>query len=688
MQINSKSFASHIIGLSVASVLGLSSSISNAAGLTVEKLNQLDSVHSAAVSPNGEFLVYGHKKVSGKEKLSNLYLKSLNGEGGPDLQLTSHSSTESDVVWTHDSKAIFFLSARSGSSQVWKLNLSGGEAIQVTDLERPINGIKLSPDDKKLALTLSVFPDCADLACSKNRLDELKKTPNKGREYTQLMVRHWDTWKNGTFNHLFVADLVENRIAKLTDLTKGLETDVPAKPFAGMEEVSFSSDSKSIVYSAKAPSNDQAWHTNYDLWQVSLDTNQTVNLTKDNLAWDAQPIFSNDGRYMAYTAMTKPGAEADRFAVMLKDLVTGKVKEVAPLWDRSVRSIAFAPDSRNLYVTAQDVGQVSVFVINIQFGDIKSLHSDGSSSIVGISGDNIIISKKDLANPSDLYSLSSDGATLTPLTQVNKDKLANVEFGEYSQFNFKGWNDEQVHGYWVKPVGFKSGQKYPIAFLIHGGPQGSFGNNFSTRWNPQLWASAGYGVVMIDFHGSTGYGQQFTDSISQDWGGKPLEDLQKGFAAVTKQQTWLDSDNACALGGSYGGYMVNWIAGNWSDQFKCLVNHAGLFDMRMFYGVTEELWFAEREFGGSYMAAKENYEKFNPANFVENWKTPMLVIHGEKDFRVPYGQGLAAFTVLQRKNIESKLLMFPDENHWILSGDNKVQWYQNVLGWMDKHTNK
>jgi len=675
-----------IIGVSLICSLSFIGSTVNAAGLTVEKLNQLDSVHSAAVSPSGEFLVYGHQQVNGTTKVSNLYLKRLNQSNSQDVQLTNHSTKENSVVWSANNDAIYFLSSRSGTSQVWKLSLKGGEAIQLTDLAVPVDGLKLSPNDQKIALTLSVFPDCTELACTKERLAKLADKPNQGREYTQLMVRHWDTWKDGRFNHLFIGDVQGKAIVNLVDVTKALHTDVPAKPFAGMEEVSFSADGQRVVYSAKAPSKDQAWQTNYDLWQVDLAAGKTTNLTEDNKAWDAMPVFSSDGRYMAYAAMSKPRAEADRFAVMIKDLVTGKVKEVAPLWDRSVRSIAFAPDSRNLFVTAQDVGQVSVFVINIQFGDIKTLHSEGSSSIVGISNDNVIISKKDLRSPADLYSLSTDGVTLTPLTQVNKQKLADVEFGEYSQFNFKGWNDETVHGYWVKPAGFKANKKYPIAFLIHGGPQGSFGNNFSTRWNPQLWAGAGYGVVMIDFHGSTGYGQQFTDSITQDWGGKPLEDLQKGLAAVTKQQSWLDGDNACALGGSYGGYMVNWIAGNWSDRFKCLVNHAGLFDMRMFYGVTEELWFAEQEFGGSYMTAKDNYETFNPINYIGNWKTPMLVIHGEKDFRVPYGQGLAAFTVLQRKNIDSKLLMFPGENHWILNGDNKAQWYKNVLGWMDTYT--
>lgn len=659
--------------------------ITMAKGFDVRTLTNLDSVHSSAVSPDGNTLVYGFKQVNDGKSVSNLYLKSLNTKT-QDKQLTNNTSTEHSVVFSSDNKSVYFLSSRSGSSQVWQLPLTGGEAIQVTDLPLNVDGFKLSSDGKHIVLTMAVFNECNDLKCSSEKFAQIASKPNAGKVYDQLMVRHWDTWNDGSYKHLFVGGLNGKTITQVTDITKGLATDIPAKPFSGMEEVSFTPDNQAIVYSAKAPSKDQAMHTNFDLWQVKLDGKDRVNLTEKNKAWDAHPTFSPDGRYMAYAAMSKPGAESDRFAIMLKDLVTGTVKEVAPLWDRSVRQMAFAPDSRNLIVTAQDVGQVSLFMINIQFGDIKQIQSDGSAGIVGVADKDIVISKKALNNPGQLYKVSFDGNHIEQLTDINKEKLKDIDFGQFSQFSFKGWNDETVYGYWVKPAGFKPGQKYPMAFLIHGGPQGSFGNSWSTRWNPQLWAGAGYGVVMIDFHGSTGYGQDFTDSINQDWGGKPLEDLQKGMAAVVKQQPWLDGNNACALGASYGGYMVNWIAGNWSDQFKCLVNHAGLFDMRMFYNVTEELWFPSTDFGGSYAAVSKNYEKFNPVNYVENWKTPMLVIHGEKDFRVPYGQGLAAFTVLQSKNIDSQLIVFPQENHWILNDENKVQWYDAVLNWMNKYT--
>jgi dipeptidyl aminopeptidase/acylaminoacyl peptidase len=671
-----------IHGLLLASIV-LAPVASIAKGFDVKTLTTLDSIHSGAVSPNGEYVVYGLKKIINDTKKSDLYLQNLTQTDKPIKQLTNHKLSESNVVWAHDNNAIYFLSERRNNSQIWMLPLTGGEAIQVTDFDVAVDAFKLSPDGNSIVATMTVFNECETLICSANKLKAMAEKPTAGKVYNQLMVRHWDTWKNGSFSHLFVGKLAKNKVKSVIDITKGLATDTPS-----MTNVTFTPDSKSIVYSAKAPGKDQSDHTNYDLWQAAIDGSKTTNLTVDNLAWDAKPVFSDDGRYMAYAAMEKPMAESDRFAIMLKDLVTGTVKEVAPLWDRSVREIQFAPDSRNLVVTAQDLGQVSVFLINIQFGDIKQISNEGSASIVGISGTNAIISKKSLSNPGQLYSLSLDGAHLQAITDINSDKLKNVEFGQYSQFSFKGWNDETVYGYWVKPAGFKAGEKYPIAFLIHGGPQGSFGNNFSTRWNPQLWAGAGYGVVMIDFHGSTGYGQQFTQSINQDWGGKPLEDLQKGLDAVTKQQPWLDANNACALGASYGGYMVNWIEGNWSDKFKCLVNHAGLFDMRMFYNVTEESWFPNYDFGGSYQQVPDSYEKFNPVKFVNNWKTPMLVIHGEKDFRVPYGQSLAAFTVLQKNNIDSKLIIFPEENHWISNNDNKIQWYNNVLSWMNKYTKK
>ncbi|MCL1048227.1 S9 family peptidase [Shewanella abyssi] len=656
---------------------------------TVQQLVKINKLHSAVLSNDGTKVVYAVKNVDTNGKgSSDLYIQDVNSSTANAKQLTQFAGTEHSVAFGPNDNSIYFIAARDGSSQIYQLPLEGGEAKQVSDFPLDVEGFKLANDGTQVVVNMRVFPDCTDLACSKDKFDAEAARTSTGREYKQLMVRHWDTWNDHSRSHLFVAQLNGKTVTTAVDVTAGLDTETPPKPFSGMEEVTFTPDGKFVVYSAKAPSKDQAWTTNYDLWQVSVDGGDVKNLTESNKAWDAHPIFSADGRYLAYLAMTKAGFEADRYRIMLRDTVTGQEKEIAPLWDRSPSSLAFGKDNKTLYVTAQDIGQVSIFEVNTQFGDIKTIYNEGSNSVVGISADKIVFSHKSLVEPGDLYSINLDGQNLSRLTEINKDKLAEIKFGEYQQFSFKGWNNEEVYGYWIKPSNYKAGEQYPIAFLVHGGPQGSFGNSFSSRWNAQLWAGAGYGVVMIDFHGSTGYGQAFTDSITQDWGGKPLEDLQKGLAAVTKQQKWLDGDRACALGGSYGGYMMNWIQGNWNDGFKCLINHAGLFDMRSMYYVTEELWFPEYEFGGTYDANKALYEKFNPVNYVENWQTPMMVIHGEKDFRVPYGQGLAAYTFMQRKGIPSELLIYPDENHWILNPDNLEQWYDNVLGWMDRWTEK
>ena len=671
--------------------VGIASTVqgSQTEDFTVQHLVKINKLHSAALSHDGDHLAYAIKKFDSKGKASSdLYIQDLSKVDSTVKQLTSGAGTEHNVAFSADDETLYFLADRNGSSQLYSLSLSGGEAVQLSDLPLDIEGFKLSLDTKQVVFSLRVFPDCKDLACSKAKFTAEEKRESTGREYKQLMVRHWDTWGDHSRSHLFVAQLNGEKISTAVDVTAGLDTETPPKPFSGMEEVTFTPDGKHVVYSAKFPSKDQAWTTNYDLWQVSVSGGKAVNLTEDNKAWDAQPTYSADGRYLAYLAMTKPGFEADRYRIMLRDTVTDQEKEFAPLWDRSPKAIAFGKDNRTLYVTAQNVGQVSIFEVNTQFGDVKALFDDGSNSMVGVTNDKIIFKHKSLDKPDDLHRINLDGQGTKRLTNVNKENLAKIKFGEFEQFSFKGWNDEKVHGYWIKPTNYQMGKQYPIAFLVHGGPQGSFGNSFSRRWNAQLWAGAGYGVVMIDFHGSTGYGQAFTDSITKDWGGKPLEDLQKGFAAVMKQQQWLDGNRVCALGGSYGGYMMNWIQGNWSDGFNCLVNHAGLFDMRSMYYVTEELWFPEYEFGGTYRDNKALYEQFNPVNFVENWKTPMLVIHGEQDFRVPYGQGLAAFSVMQRKGIPSELLIYPDENHWILNPDNLEQWYAKVLGWMDRWTEK
>jgi len=669
----------------------------NADVFTVEKLNQLNQLHDVTVSPKGDSLIYGIKKGSSS---TDDHLYSQNIKTGKVNQLTSHAKSEHNVVWADDAKSIYFLSSRNGSSQIWQLPLTGGEAKQISDLPIDINGFKLSKNGQTFALSLTVKPGCKDLACTVSAKKADKEKQFNIRAYDELMVRHWDEWSTEYKNHLFVSYRNEQgKIETVQDIMTDWASDI-----AGIGQVALHPKGSSLVFSAKdsstkAAARDHSWTTNFDLFEVDLSKGQEqtffnlVNITSDNKAWDAQPIFSPNGRYLAYKAMKTPGYEADKFTLHVRDNRSGTVHSVVPKWDRSISSMSFSQDNKTVYVTAQDTGQKSIFAITHEFNEVNKVYNTGSTADVTLSNNKVFFTRHTLNTPKDIFSINKGGYDLKQLTDINKEKLNNVKFAEYQQFNFKGWNNETVHGYWLKPVNFEQDKKYPIAFLVHGGPQGSFGNMFHYRWNAQLWAAQGYGVVMIDFHGSTGYGQEFTHSISRDWGGKPLEDLQKGLDFIVADQPWLDGENACALGASYGGYMMNWIAGNWSERFKCLINHAGLFDMPSFYQSTEELWFPEYDMGGPLWGDKdgnisEDYNKFNPSAYVNNWQTPMLVIQGELDYRVPYAQSLGAFTTLQRKGIDSRLVMFPDEDHHIRKPDNLIVWYKEVFNWLAKYTNK
>lgn len=652
------------------------------APLTVEHLNQFNKLHDVVLSPDGRFLVYGQTNggFSPADTSSDLYLMDLSNLNKL-TRLTQSAGRESQLQWANDGQSIYFIANRSGTNQVWQLPLYGGEAMQITDLPLPVEGFKVSANNKHLALALSVKPGCQSLQCTLDAkaADAAKK--DTAMAFDQLMVRHWDSWLTPYRSHLHIAELGKGTVKNATNLMSEWNTDI-----AGMNEVAFTPDNENLVFSAKIPAEDQAWHTNYDIFKVAVSGGEKQNMTAENPAWDAQPSFSNDGRFMAYKAMSKPQAEADKFSLVLLDMVTGQRNELAPEFDRSISDYKFGPDNRTIYVTTQDVGQYSIYAINTSFGDVRKVYGDGTAGALNVASDKIVFTNHKLDMPPEVFQLGTDGGSLTQLTDINANWRKEVQFGDYEQFSFKGANDATVYGYLVKPWNFDAKKKYPMAFLVHGGPQGSFGNMFNERWNAQMYAAKGYAVVMVDFHGSTGYGQAFTDSISRDWGGKPLEDLRKGFDYIVQAQPWIDANRACALGASYGGYMMNWIAGNWPTGFKCLVNHAGLYDMPSFYGSTEELWFPEFDLGGPVWQAESDYQKFNPAALADKWQTPMLVIHGLKDYRVPYAQGLGAFTNLQRKGIDSRLVIFPDENHWILNKDNRVRWYNEVFQWLDKYT--
>ena len=671
-----------------------SPALAQARGLDVRDLVKLDRVSSPLLSPDGDVVVFAQRSVDPDLKASTaLYARNLlTRDASPPKRITPEGWNVNSPTFSNDGRILYFLSAKGGSQQLYAMPAAGGEPRQLTGFALDVDTYQLSPDGTRLAFSAATFAECgADLACTRRKLDERAADKASGRTYDQLFARHWDTWSDGRRNRLFLATLPAAGAAPIASaslLSGALDGDIPGKPFGDAGDYTWSPDGGHVVASVRVAGKAEPWSTNFDLYRLPLDGGAPVNLTEANKAWDAGPVYSADGATLFYRAMKRPGFEADRYAIMAMDVATGRTREIAPDWDRSPSSLKPSADGRSLYVAAQSVGEYPLFRIDIDSGEVTELVGDGTVSSFDVAGDTLALTRNTIDSGDTLYVAQGEGAGLRQITPTAAERLPDVEFGEYEQFTFKGAGNETVHGYVVKPAGFQEGRTYPVAFLIHGGPQGSFGNGWSYRWNPQTYAGQGFAVVMIDFHGSTGYGQAFTDAISGDWGGKPLVDLQKGWDAALARYDFLDGDRACALGASYGGYMVNWIAGQWNDPWKCLVNHNGVFDTRSMGLVTEELWFTEWEFGGTVAANPAAYEKFNPARHIDKWKVPMLVVAGQNDFRVPIDQSLSSFTALQRAGIESQLLYFPDENHWVLKPHNSILWHDTVNAWLKKHTSQ
>jgi dipeptidyl aminopeptidase/acylaminoacyl peptidase len=661
---------------------------------TAKDLVMLDRVSDPQVAPDGQSVVFTVRETNwdANKGATSLWRLALGAKESRAERITATGGNASSPRWAPDGKSLYFLSDRSGTNQVWRLGDGPGEARQVTQLPLEVGNFAVAPDGVHLALALEVFTDCGELACTQKRLEERSASKASGVDFQSLFIRHWDTWADGRRTQLFLAELNATGVVEEEPkrLTQGITGDVPSKPFGGDEEYAFAPDSGTLYFGVRIPGQSEPWSTNFDVYAVPTDGSAPPrNLTASNLAWDAFPLPSRDGKKLYYEAMKRAGFEADRFAIMELDLASGKTRVVDPDWDRSPGRLLLSPDGRTLYTTADDNGEHALFAIDIASGHVKRAAGGGNITDFSVAGSRLIFARDSMKSPTQLYALGGDGRALE-LTDFNNARLKDVVFSDFETFDFKGWNGDSVHGYVVKPYGYEPGKKYPVAFLIHGGPQGSWVNDFHYRWNPQTYAGAGFAVVAIDFHGSTGYGQAFTDAISGHWGDRPLEDLQKGWAAALAKFPYLAGDRACALGASYGGYMINWIAGNWtapeSGPWKCLVAHDGDFDNRMMAYGTEELWFSEWENGGTPWEHPESIERFNPADHVGDWKIPMLVIHSAKDYRIPVEQGIAAFTALQRRGIPSEFLYFPDENHWVLKPQNSLEWHATVERWIKKWT--
>ena len=646
--------------------------------MTAIDLQSLHRMGSPDISPDGRWAVFtvSNTDWAKNKRVNTLDLLDLTRPGAQPQPIRGAEKGH-DAAFGADG-SLWFLMPVGDQDQLFRMNI-GGKPVQVSNFKGDIGGFKIAPSGSEAVLWADRDLRCPDLNCASV---PPAKTIGSGRTYDQLFVRHWDTWETpGVRSRLFAFPIAGGKLSGAGVPIEGnLVGDSPSKPFGGGEEIAFSPDGRTVYFALREAGRTEELSTNLDIFAAPADGSAPpVNLTAANKATDTQPTMSPDGRTLAYVAMARPGYESDRTVLMLRDLASGTVRPLTQAWDRSVGSIEWAKDGRSLFVTAEDTLETPVFRIDAATGQVTRLTADGNfGNVHALAGGSALATMNSIRAPDDLYRI--DGTRVTQLTNLNGALLAQLDPVTFTKFSFKGANNDTVWGWTLKPANTTA--PLPISFLVHGGPQGSFNDSWSYRWNPRLFIAPGYAAVSVDFHGSTGYGQSFQDAIHQNWGGWPLTDLKLGLADATARDPQLQASNACALGGSYGGYMMNWIEGNWPDRFKCIVQHDGVFDARAMAYETDELWFDEWEHGGHpYYETPGEFEKWNPVDFVTNWRTPQLVVTSEHDFRIPYTQGIAAFTALQRRNIPSRLLIFPDENHWVLKPKNSVQWYHEVFDW-------
>jgi dipeptidyl aminopeptidase/acylaminoacyl peptidase len=665
--------------LVAAATVALAVAPATARPMTAVDLQSMHRMGSPDVSPDGHWAAF---TVSSTDWIKNKRVNTLNlldlTRPGTQPQPVAGAEKGHDPVFDTNG-SLWFLMPVKDQDQLFRMTV-GGKPVQVSDFKGDIGGFKVAPSGTRVVVWADRDLRCANLNCA--GLPEKQKI-GSGRTYDQLFIRHWDTWAEpGVRSRLFAFPVNAGKLSGAGVPIEGhLVGDTPSKPFGGGEEIAFSRDGRTVYFALRVAGRTEELSTNLDIFAAPADGSAPpVNLTDANHATDTLPAVSPDGHILAYVAMARPGYEADRQVLMLRDLASGQVRPLTQGWDRSVGSIEWEKDGRSLLVTAEDTLEVPVFRVDVASGKVTRLTGDGTyGNVHALPDGGSIATMNSIMAPDDLYRLDPRGHPAR-LTDVNRDLFAQLDPVTFQKFDFAGANNDTVWGWTLKPANKTA--PLPIAFVVHGGPQGTFNDSWSYRWNPRLFSAPGYAVVSVDFHGSEGYGQAFVDAIHQNWGGWPLEDLQKGLAYATAHDPQLEANNACALGGSYGGYMMNWIEGNWPDRFKCIVQHDGVFDARAMAYETEELWFDEWEHGGHpYYEAPQEFEKWNPVNHVTAWKTPQLVITSENDFRIPYTQGIAAFTALQRRNIPSRLLIFPDENHWVLKPKNSVEWYHEVFGW-------
>ncbi len=648
---------------------------------TVEDLLKVRRVADPQISPDGTRVAFtiGDVNYEANRVVNQIYVVPL--EGGSPKQLTNGQSSSSAPRWSPDGKKIAFVTG----SQIWTMDSDGGHKEQVTKVSTGAAAPVWSPDGKLIAFTSDVHPDCSDDDCNKKKDEEAEASKVKAHVTDRLLFKHWDEWRDVKRTHVFV---VSSKGGTSRDLTTG-DFDSPPYAAASGVDFAFSPDSTEVAY-LRNPDKVEATSTNSDIYVAPVSGGQPKNITANNHGYDASPVFTRDGRYIVYRSQATAGFEADRWRLMAYNRASGVSTEIIKGFDEQVDDVALSPDGNFVYFTAGQRGKAPIFRVPFGSGVPQKMIADVSATNLKITpdGKKLVFASSSLSSPSEIYTANADGSGLTALTSANVQLMNQANLKKAEEIEWNGALGRKIHGYIVKPNNFDASKKYPLVVLIHGGPQSAWNDNWGYRWNPQVFANAGYVVFTPNPRGSTGYGQQFVNEISGDWGGKPYVDIMNGVADVLRRSPYIDRNRIGAAGASYGGYMIDWIEGHNNDprfRFKVLVSHDGVYNLTSMYGATEELWFPEWEFKGTPWSNPTMYDRWSPHKFVNNFNTPILVIHSELDFRVPLGEGMQLFTAVQRKGIDSKFLSFPDEGHWVLKPQNSNLWYHTVLDWLDKY---
>lgn len=644
---------------------------------TFDDLAAIRRVGAPQVSPDGKWVAYDASTIDMPANYRHSAIYLVPATGGTSKKITEGAKQDEGPAWSPDGKTIAYVSNREGGAhQVFLYDVAAGTSRKLSDLQGGAGSVKWLPDGSGVLVVSDIYPDCGvDPSCIKNKTTAAAAAPTKARIITNLLFRHWTAWQEPTRSHILLVPLSGTP----RDLTPGA-FDAPPFSVGGGDEFDISPDSRQLVF-ARDDGKHPEISTNSDLFIVPIAGGAITRITQRTGA-DTSPKYSPDGKWIAYRSQARAGYESDQWELWLYNRATGDVSRIASDFPNWIESMAWAPDSKRMFITAPENGKEAIYEVTLE-GKYYPVFSKGSASVVTVSpdGKKVFFEWSSLNHPAEIYSISRTG-DVTTVTHENDALMAGTVRGETTSISWVGADGAQIQGFLVKPPNFDATKKYPALLLIHGGPQGAWSDGWGYRWNPQPFASRGYVILMPNPRGSSGFGQQFLEQISGDWGGRVYTDIMNGVDKLAALP-YVDGSRIGAAGASFGGYMIDWILGH-SDRFKALVSHDGVYDLVSMYGSTEELWFPEWEFGGNPWDNPELYQKWSPHLFAKNFKTPTLVVHSELDYRVPLNQGLELFTALQRRGVPSKLLYFPDEGHWVLKPQNSKLWYQTVGDWLDQ----